>query len=1086
MSDAANISMMGGGRRSRITPEIKLTALLFLFSFFIAGVPRVFTQNAAYSLFIAAYGAKAVPYAYIAQAFCVPLAGWIYLLAEHRLKLKSLLLATLSFNAIVLICFRIGLFFNVPFVAAATIIWFEIEFVLSSLLLWGLANQLMTLRQGKRLFGFIVAGEPVAIIVCGLGTPTLMTFLTTPDLFLLSALGAIVGIVIVLYITAHYQPPADAAGGEEEEAGGEEAVEDGTAAKAWWKDSYITIMIAMIFLSQLVFFFNDETFYLAVEHRFPQEEAMASFLGVYSAIMGGISLFVSLVVAGPLVRRFGVRGGLLTLPLLLLIGSVAAVITGEMTGVAGALFFVLVANKIVDQSFRYTLDKTTSVTLYQPLPSGVRMKLQAFLESMVEPVSGGVAGLLLSFLIHQLNFTAIGVSGVIAAIVAVWLAFVLIQSKGYAEVLRRAVAGKRFEFDADAELTDEAILAIRARLGSEHIGEVLYALEMLEDQPGGLTLESMASLLQHPEATVRTAAARWFEAQHGAAEQAIVTERLAHETDPATRGALIAAIVGCGGEDAVELVSAYLDSASGPEQLGAYQGLIQHGGIEGVILAGNRLVADIEDADPNRRSFAAEVMRQVGSQLFYRPLMRLLDDENDDVRAGALSAAGAIDAPQLRPMIIESLKSSRLTQPAIAAIGSIGDPMLEPLAALYDDPQTARAAKRAALQACGSICTPLAAAWLMERIEEPRRELRHALLAALWRCDQRAAPEDRPRIKAMLAREVESAAWMLQAWKDCAGDADAQALVSRALVDEIDNSQDAIFQLLNLIVAEVDMHETRLRFISGGPTQRSYVLEMLDNLLDNEMKTIILPFLEPETLETKLAALTKKVDANEHATTIQGVAQTTEAQLGSWAPASALYALSQLGAGEALAIATAVTNSNNAVLRETADWIINGSLPIGEQRDMLLTIEKVLILRSVGIFANVRESALTQVAQAVKEVTLAAGEPLFEQGDFGDTLYIIASGKLRVHIGDLTLAELGERQVVGEMAALDPEPRSASISAKEDCVLLKMSSDNLERLIADDIRVARGIIRELCNRIRFSNQAEAPKQDAPAPEREPA
>lgn len=1089
MSDAAVAPAAGGGGRlSRITPEIKLTALLFLFSFFIAGVPRVFTQNAAYSLFIAAYGAKAVPYAYIAQAVCVPLGGWIYMIAEHRLKLRPLLLATLAFNATVLICFRIGLFLNIPFVAAATIVWFEIEFVLSSLLLWGLANQLMTLRQGKRLFGFIVAGEPVAIIVCGLGTPALMRFLTTPDLFLLSALGAIAGFFLVLHITARYQPPADAAGGEAEEAGEED--EDGTAAKAWWKDKYIAVMIAMIFLSQLIYFFNDETFYLAAEHRFPQEEAMASFLGVYSAIMGGISLFVSLFVAGPLVRRFGIRGGLLTLPLLLLIGSVAAVITGELTGVAGALFFVLVGNKIADQSFRYTLDKTTSVTLYQPLPAGQRMKLQAFLESVVEPISGGIAGLLLSFLIHQLHFSAIGVSAVIAVIVTVWLGFVLIQSKGYAEVLRNAVAGRRFEFDPDAELSEDAIAAIRQSLRSRFIGEVLYALQVLGARPDGLTTANVSDLLDHDEPTVRIAAARWFEGRHDGAEQPIVEERLGRETDPAVRGALIAALAGCSGEDAIERVSRFLDAESEAEQLGAYQGLIQHGGIEGVIVAGNRLIADIQNIDAGRRSFAAEVMRQVGSHLFYRPLMRLLDDTDEDVRAAALSAAGAIHAPPLWPAIIESLKSTRLTQPAIGAIGAIGEAMLEPLAALYDAPDLNRSTRRAAILACGAIGTPAAAAWLMARLEEPQRELRHGILAALWRCDHRAAPADHKRVKAQLLHEVGTSAWMLRAWQDCAGgndaEAEAQALVARALADEIDNSQEAIFQLLGLLIAQVDMRETRLRFVSGGPTQRSYVLEMLDNLLDNDIKTVLLPFLEPETLEGKAAALAKQAGPDDRDTTIDGVAGTSEMRLGAWAPASALYALSQLGSAAASDVAGAALQAADAVLRETALWITDGSVPIGEHRDMLLTIEKVLILRSVGIFAHVRESALTQVAQTVREIKLAAGETLFEQGDFGDALYIIVSGKLRVHIGDLTLVELGERQVVGEMAALDPEPRSASISAAQDSLLLKMSSDNLERLIADDIRVARGIIRELCNRIRTANKVVAPKKADPEPELEPA
>ncbi len=1062
MTEPASLPAPTAGWAQRLTPEVKLTILLFFFSFFIAGVPRVFTQNASYSLFIAAYGAKAVPYAYIAQAICVPIGGWIYLQGEHRLKLRTLILTTLCVNATVLVLFRIGLYFNLPLVAGATMVWFEIEFVLSSLLLWGLANQLMTLRQGKRLFGFIVAGEPVAVIVCGLGTSLLMRFLTTPDLFLLSAAGAIVGFFLVLYITANYQPPADAGGGEEEHvpADGE------PAAKAWWKESYILVMMAMIVASQLIFFFNDETFYIAVDERYHNEEAIASFLGVYSAVMGSISLAVSLFVAGPLVRRYGVRGGLITLPALLLVGAVVAVVTGQIFGVATALFFVLVTNKVIDQSFRYTLDKTTTITLYQPLPAAKRMKLQAALESMIEPVTGGVAGLLLSFMIHVLGFSAIGVSAVMAVILAAWLGAVFVVSRGYTDVLRRAVAGRQFAFDPDAPMSADALVAIRQGLSSRHVGEVLYALHVLGGRPEGLAIADVAPLLSHREAAVRVEAARWFEAQHDTGALPIVSGCLDVEQSPVVRGALIAAVASSGGDDAVEIVLPWLDAPTEAEQVGAYQGLIRHGGIEGVIAAGNRLIADIQNADPARRQLAADVMQRVGSHLFYRPLLRLLDDPNEDVRAAALAAAGAIHAPPLWPAIVDSLKSARLTQPAIAAIGAIGDDMLEPLSALYMDPASTRQTRKAAIAAAGVIGTPAAAAWLMTLIEDDERVLRHTALTALWRIEYHATVTEKPRVKAQLRAEVETAAWMLSAWADCAQDNEGQALVARALSDEVDNTQEAIFHLLALLIDKVDMHEARLRFVSGGATQRSYVLEMLDNLLDNDIKPSVLPFLEPETLAARAASLAKRAGSD---IGVDGVAQTPEAQLGAWAPASALYALALIGSEAAEDAVAAARMVEDMVLRETAEWIAGGSTKVGEGRTMLLTIEKVLILRSVGIFSQVRESSLTQAAQSVREVPVKAGDAIFEYGDFGDALYIVASGRLKVHIGDKVLAEIGERQVVGEMAALDPEPRSASVTAVEDGLLLRMSSDSLERLIGDDIRVARGIIHELCDRLRKAN-----------------
>lgn len=69
------------------------------------------------------------------------------------------------------------------------------------------------------------------------------------------------------------------------------------------------------------------------------------------------------------------------------------------------------------------------------------------------------------------------------------------------------------------------------------------------------------------------------------------------------------------------------------------------------------------------------------------------------------------------------------------------------------------------------------------------------------------------------------------------------------------------------------------------------------------------------------------------------------------------------------------------------------------------------------------------------------------------------------------VGELGERNVVGEMAALDPEPRSASVSALDDSLLLKLTSEDLDLLMSEDVEVARGIIQTLCRRLRSVRNA---------------
>jgi CRP-like cAMP-binding protein len=81
-------------------------------------------------------------------------------------------------------------------------------------------------------------------------------------------------------------------------------------------------------------------------------------------------------------------------------------------------------------------------------------------------------------------------------------------------------------------------------------------------------------------------------------------------------------------------------------------------------------------------------------------------------------------------------------------------------------------------------------------------------------------------------------------------------------------------------------------------------------------------------------------------------------------------------------------------------------------------------------------------------------------------MYVIINGKIRIHVEDRVLAELGELDVLGEMAALDPEPRSATATATEDAFLLSLSHHDIRHLMEIDVEVAIGLIRTLCRRLR--------------------
>jgi CRP-like cAMP-binding protein len=135
----------------------------------------------------------------------------------------------------------------------------------------------------------------------------------------------------------------------------------------------------------------------------------------------------------------------------------------------------------------------------------------------------------------------------------------------------------------------------------------------------------------------------------------------------------------------------------------------------------------------------------------------------------------------------------------------------------------------------------------------------------------------------------------------------------------------------------------------------------------------------------------------------------------------------------------------------------------------LSTPEKVIVLRSVGLFAEAPEPILAEVAGLLDETVLAADETIFDQGDRSDAMYIIVEGRVRVHSGGRTLTVMERNSVFGEMGtALDPEPRSASVTALEDVRLLRLERAHLYRLITSSAEVSSGVIHILCRHLRES------------------
>jgi len=128
-------------------------------------------------------------------------------------------------------------------------------------------------------------------------------------------------------------------------------------------------------------------------------------------------------------------------------------------------------------------------------------------------------------------------------------------------------------------------------------------------------------------------------------------------------------------------------------------------------------------------------------------------------------------------------------------------------------------------------------------------------------------------------------------------------------------------------------------------------------------------------------------------------------------------------------------------------------------------IERIFILKRTEIFGDLSHEILGSLAAHMASVHLDPDDTLFEKGDMGHAMYVLVEGKVRVHDGARTIAELGSDAVLGEVTALTSEVRSATATALEECRLLRLDQDVLYELMSGRPSISQALIKVLVERL---------------------
>lgn len=132
-------------------------------------------------------------------------------------------------------------------------------------------------------------------------------------------------------------------------------------------------------------------------------------------------------------------------------------------------------------------------------------------------------------------------------------------------------------------------------------------------------------------------------------------------------------------------------------------------------------------------------------------------------------------------------------------------------------------------------------------------------------------------------------------------------------------------------------------------------------------------------------------------------------------------------------------------------------------------------LKKVSLFDNLTDDQLDHILRIANRRTFQTGTILFQEKDYGNTFYVVLTGTIKL----FTKSNSGEEKILslvnagesfGELSLLDGRPRSASAQTLETTTVLELSSQTFMGLLQAHFDITRGILSELCRRLRQTNE----------------
>jgi AAA family ATP:ADP antiporter len=863
-------------------------ALLMQLNIFLLISTLLIIKPTINSMFLTNVGIEKLPLAFILVAAAAGIIMSFYSRWLREWPLNKIINYTLLISVASITVFAILLRLNYieTWVLYLFYVWVAVFGVLSASQFWIFANIVFNAREAKRLFGLIGSGAIAGGIFGGYLASIMAPVMGSKNLLFV---GVFLLLVCIFVNKAIWKSPELANVSFHRQKMRMDKLAE-RPVRLIKNSKHLTYLALITVFAVLVARLVDYQFSAISSSRIPDEDELTAFFGFWFSNFSIISLLIQLFLTRKIVGVLGVGISLYILPAGLLIGALTILF---LPGLWSAVFI-----KSCDGSLKQSINKSAIELLALPVPTEIKNQAKTFIDVVVDSLATGLSGIILITLVNGLALPIWVISMTIIGLVMGWFYFATKVRREYVLLFKHKL--KQFNPDgiqAAINISDETVYGgIRNVLEQGIPKQILYVLHQTADIQHDRLFESLRDLLKHDHPAIRAESLRRL--YHYKTEILINEVNLmVHDSDYQVKVAAIEYLIEHSKGQEKELIGKYINDkdyrVSGATALSLVNEIKDNPELKTYFelekLIRERILRIKKITDPEELKFRKiNLIRMIGRAGLpqYVPILfEYLQSRELEIRNQALLSAGNTYDPEFIPAILKCLKNRKTRESAVLALTSYGNAVTDYFDQEMTGPEPDFNIIRHFPGVVEKIGTQKSVNFLFGLMDHGDPEVRNGALESLTRLKIQFPHLifNKKQIinsildEAKLFLETLSALYVQQTGiseVNTANVSDGEAEVFEArkklillLEHRLDDNLGRIFKLLELKYPPEEIETVYKNIRSDKSDLRVNAIEFLDNLLEINLKKVLIPIIETLMAETVTRETLKNLNvriSNQH------------------------------------------------------------------------------------------------------------------------------------------------------------------------------------------------------------------------------